>query len=295
MTDLAGVTYLVTGATAGIGRVTALRLAEKGGILIGVGRSPAKCEAVCQAITQSTGNPQVDFLVADLSLQSHVRKLAEEIHKRYDRVNVLVNNAGGFFFRREISREGIEMTLALNHLNYFLLTNLLIDLIVASAPARIVNVSSGAHLSGEIDFEDLECRRRYWGLRAYSQSKLANVLFTYELARRLEGKPVTANVLHPGYVATQFGHNNNLFVRWGIKFSQLIGGRTPEEGARTSVYLASSPEVEGVTGRYYVDSQPRRSSAASYDLEIAKRLWEVSETMTGVSIKTLRQSHATSK
>jgi len=292
--DLSGKIIIVTGATAGIGKVTALRLAEMGATVVGVGRNPAKCAAVSQEIRQLTGNPQVEFLVCDLALLAQVRGLADDFRKRHDRLDVLVNNAGGFFFRRQVTGEGIEMTFALNHLSYFLLTNLLLDLLHAAPSARIVNVSSQAHQSGALHFDDLEMKRGYNGWKAYAQSKLANVLFTYELARRMEDTRVAVNALHPGFVATQFGHNNGLIVRLGIRLTQSLGGMTPEEGARTSVYLASSPEVDGVTGKYFVDCQLRRSSPASYDPGLAERLWEVSESMAGVRFRTLHPSRAVS-
>lgn len=295
MDDLSGKTIMVTGATAGIGKVTALRLAEMGAAVVGVGRNAAKCAAISQEIRLVTGNPQVEFLVCDLAQLAQVRVLAEDFRKRHDRLDVLVNNAGGFFFRRQVTGEGIEMTFALNHLNYFLLTNLLLDLILAAPSARIVNVSSQAHQSGAIHFDDLEMKNRYNGWKAYAQSKLANVLFTYELARRLTGTRVAVNALHPGFVATHFGHNNGPIVRLGIRLTQAVSGKTPEEGARTSVYLASSPEVDGITGKYFVNCQPRRSSPSSYDSGLAQRLWEVSESMTGVSFRTLHPNRAASE
>ena len=199
---------------------------------------------------------------------------------KYPRLDVLVNNAGGFFMAREESVDGIEMTWALNHLNYFLLTTLLLDHIKASAPARIICVSSDAHTGTSIRFDDPQFKKGYSGFGVYGHSKLANILFTYELARRLEGTRVTANALHPGFVATGFGHNNGGLVRLGMRVVQRFGARTPEKGAETSVYLASSPEVEGVTGKYFVDKHPVQSSPESYDRTAAARLWELSEQMT---------------
>jgi NAD(P)-dependent dehydrogenase (short-subunit alcohol dehydrogenase family) len=281
MGDLAGKICLVTGATAGIGRVAAYQLAGMGATVVGVGRNFARCESTCAEIRASTGNPNVEYIVSDLSEQAQIRNLAEKFLGKYDRLGVLVNNAGAFFFRRQESSEGIEKTFALNHLNYFLLTNLLLDRIIASEPARIVNVSSGMHQGAEINFDDLEMKRRYSGLKAYAQSKLANVLFTYELSRRLEGRRVTTNAMTPGFVATQIGQNNGLVIRLIVKASHLFGAKSPEEGARTILYLATSPEVEGLTGAYYVDCQARRSSPVSYDIDVAKRLWEISDSMTG--------------
>ncbi len=275
--------YMVTGATSGIGAVTALALAATGGTVVGVGRNPAKCAGAAARITQATGNPRVEFLVADLSLQAQIRTLAETFKRKYDRLDVLVNNAGGFFMQRRETAEGIEMTWALNHLNYFLLTELLEDVLVAGAPARVVSVSSDAHRGARIHFDDVELHHGYRSFGAYGQSKLANLLFTYELARRLDGKGVTANALHPGFVASGFGHGN------GRVFDMLYGviarfGKSPEEGAQTSIYLATSPEVEGVTGQYFVDRRPARSSPASYDEQSARRLWELSEAMTRVAV-----------
>lgn len=274
---------LVTGATGGIGEVTARELARMGATVIGVGRNPDKCAQMSTSLRQTTGNPGVEFLVADLSVQAQVLQLADSIQERYPRLDVLVNNAGGFFFRREVSADGIEMTFALDHLSYFLLTNLLVRLLESSPAARVVNVSSDAHRGGEMAFTDLEFQRGYNGWKAYAQSKLANVLFTYELARRLDEKGVTVNALHPGFVATRFGYNNGWLVRAGIWLSQRFAGRTPEQGAETSIFLASSPEVRGITGKYFVDKRAIPSSPASYDVEAARQLWQVSEALTRIN------------
>ena len=278
-------TVLVTGATNGIGFETARSLAAMGATLIGVGRNPQKCAEAAAQITQATGNAKVEFLVADLAVQAQVRQLAETFKHKYNRLEVLVNNAGAFFARREESTDGIEMTWALNHLNYFLLTDLLLDVLKASAPARIVNVSSTAHTGVKgINFEDIEFKHGYSGWTAYGHSKLANVLFTYELARRLAGTRITANALHPGFVATGFGHNNSRLMRVGMNIAQKIIAKRPEQGAETSVYLASSPEVEGVSGKYFDNKQAIKSSAASYDTEAARRLWDLSETMVRAKV-----------
>lgn len=273
---------LVTGATAGIGAVTARELARLGATVIGVSRNPDKCAVVRERIITETGNPQVEFLSADLSSQAQVRRLAEAFKQKHARLDVLVNNAGAYYLTHQESVDGIELTFALNHLGYFLLTNLLLDLIKASAPARIVNVSSNAHQSARIDFSNLSGRGFYNSWAAYGQSKLGNLLFTYELARRLAETGVTANALHPGFVASNFAHNNGWLVAWGTKFAQKLGGRTPQEGARTVIYLATSPVVEGVSGKYFIDEKAVVSSPASYDEAIARRLWEVSEEMTGL-------------
>jgi NAD(P)-dependent dehydrogenase (short-subunit alcohol dehydrogenase family) len=274
---------MVTGATAGIGAVAALELARQGATLVGVGRNSEKCAAVATRIRTETSNPSVEYLVADLSSQAQIRQLAQTFQSRYSRLDVLVNNAGAYFSRRQESADGIELTYALNHLNYFLLTNLLMDILKASAPARVVNVSSNAHQGSHINFADIESRRRYMSWTVYGQSKLANVLFTYELARRLKGSGVTANALHPGFVASDFGHNNHDLVGWGTRIAQKIAGRSPEEGARTIIYLASSPEVEGVSGKYFVDEKAVPSSPVSYDESTARQLWELSQGMAGLS------------
>ncbi len=276
---------MVTGATNGIGLETAKALAAMGATVVGVGRNPQKCADAAKQITAASGNSKIEFLVADLSVQAQVRQLAQTFKQKYTRLDVLVNNAGGFFARREVSGDGIEMTWALNHLSYFLLTDLLLDVIKASAPARIVSVSSGMHTGAKgINFEDVEFKNGYSGWSAYGHSKLANVMFTYELARRLDGAKVTATVLHPGFVATGFGHNNGGLMRTGMNVVQKIAAKKPEQGAATSIYLASSPEVEGVTGKYFSDKKETGSSAASYDVKAQQRLWELSEQMVRAQV-----------
>lgn len=272
---------VVTGATSGIGLATALELARKGATVIIVSRNPQRCQAAALRIRQQTGSSTVETIPADLSSQVQIRQLAQAFQNRYPRLDVLVNNAGAFFLRRQESTEGIEMTFALNHLNYFLLTHLLLEMLKASAPARIVNVASDSHRGARINFTDLQGKRGYSGFQAYGQSKLANVLFTYELARLLEGTLVTANALHPGFVATNIGRNNGLLAKLVMPIAQLNAIR-PEQGARTSVYLASSPDVEGVSGQYYTREKPVQSDPASYDLHTARQLWEISAQMTGI-------------
>lgn len=276
---------MITGATSGIGAVAAMELARLGATVVGVGRNPEKCASVAARIQKETNNPYVEYLVADLASQAQVRQLVETFNAKYTNLDVLVNNAGAYFSTRQESADGIEMTFALNHLNYFFLTNLLLDNLKASAPARVINVSSNAHWSSQINFADIEGRRRYSSWTAYGQSKVANVLFTYELARRLDGNGMTANALHPGFVASGFGHNNRDLIGWGTRVAQKIAGRTPEEGAQTITYLVSSPEVEGVSGKYFVDKKAVPSSPASYDEGSARRLWELSEAMTGTKSK----------
>ncbi len=277
-----GKTCLVTGATSGIGKETALALARRGANVIVVGRNPAKGADTVRWLREQTGNDSVDLMLADLSSQQQVRRLAAEFKEKYQRLHVLVNNAGAVMLSRRESVDGIEMTWALNHLGYFLLTNLLLDVLRSSAPARIVNVSSGAHRRVELDFADLQGRKRYQGFGAYARSKLANLLFTYELAARMEGTGVTVNALHPGLVATNLPGGNGLPGRL-LTFALSLRGMRPEAGARTTVYLAASSEVEGVSGQYFVKQKAVRSSRASYDQAAAGRLWQVSAELTGLA------------
>lgn len=278
--DLTGKTVLITGGTGGIGRVTARELARMGAQVVITGRNPERAAETVTEIQHSTGNPHVAALLGDLSVQADVRRLAEAFRQRYDRLDVLINNAGAVFFRRQVTVEGFEMTLALNHLAPFLLTNLLLDLLQRSSPARIINVSSSAHRGARLNLEDLNNSRRYMGWWVYCQSKLMNVLFTNELARRL-GSSVTANSLHPGFVATNFGRSNRGIL--GLLWSAIdLAAISPERGAQTSIYLASSPEVAGVSGEYFEDCKPRRADPAAYDAELARRLWDASRAMNGV-------------
>jgi len=283
MADMSGKICVITGATSGIGKATALGLAKMGATVIVVGRSAERTETVVKAIQQVSGNHNIEALIADLSAQAQVRELAAAIQRKYDHLDVLVNNAGGVFLKREQSADGIEMTWALNHLSYFLLTNLLLDTLKRAPAARIVNVASNSHTSGTINFDDLQFTKQRSLMAAYPQSKLANVMFTYELARRLNGTNVTANALHPGFVGTNFGSNNGVWLKVGIGLLKPFI-LSPEQGARTSIYLASSPEVEGVTGQYFVKCKPRRSSRASYDEAAQRRLWRISEEMVGLPV-----------
>jgi retinol dehydrogenase-12 len=280
--NMSGKVCLITGATSGVGKVTAQALAGMGGRVIGVGRDPKRCTEAGTEIRVTTGNQEVDFLIADLSVLAQVRRLAQEFKDRYSHLDVLVNNAGAFFLRRKITPEGFEKTWALNQLSYFLLTNLLIDDLEARAPARIVNVASGAHYGGRIHFDDLNLKRGYNGWKAYCQSKLANVLFTYQLARLLEGTGATVNSLSPGFVATRIGHNTGFLIKPIVQLVQKIGGISPREGAETIIYLSSSAEVEGITGKFFIEKEVVESSPSSNDPIIAQRLWEVCEQMTGI-------------
>ena len=275
-----GKTVLVTGGTNGLGLATARGLARLGAQVTIISRDGDKCSRVAEAIKLEGGNP-VDFIAADLSLLSGIRLAAESFRERNKKLNVLVNNAGGIFNKRILTPDGFEMTFALNHLNYFMLTNLLLDMLKSSAPARVINVASGLHRNARLDFQNLQGENRYSGFGAYGQSKLANVLFSYEIARRLEHSGVTVNVVHPGYVNTGLSLNNGFFFRIFAGLSARLFGRKPEEGAKTSIYLASSPNVEGVTGKYFVDCQPVDSSPESYDEARAKKFWDVSLELMG--------------
>jgi NAD(P)-dependent dehydrogenase (short-subunit alcohol dehydrogenase family) len=280
--SMIGKICIVTGATSGIGYQTALELADRGAEVVLIGRNRERGAAALSNIQEKTGSEKLSMLLADLSSMAEVRRLAAEIKGKCEKINVLVNNAGGMFLQRRLSSDGLEMTFALNHLSYFLLTNLLLDCLKAAAPGRVVNVSSGSHLNAFIPFDDLQSEHGYRGMRAYGQSKLGNVLFTYELARRLEGAGVTANVLHPGFVATKIGKNNGVIARLATWLAQPIALRL-DEGARTPVYLATSPEVADVTGKYFYMQREAPSSAASHDLESARRLWEISAELTDLN------------
>jgi len=275
-----GKVCIVTGATAGIGRVTALELARMGATVVLMARSRERGEAARAAIAAQSGNPNVELILADFAVLAEVRRAAEEFLARHSSLHVLVNNAGLYANGHELTVDGYEKTFAVNHLAPFLLTNLLLDSLRATAPARVVTVASGAHVGAELNFEDLQSARRFNGFRAYGASKLANILFSYELARRLEGSGVTANCLHPGFVGTNFAQNNGgavaLFFRAARPFIL-----TPEQGAQTSVYLAADPEVEEVTGKYYVNRRQRTSSAQSYDRAAQARLWAISTELVG--------------
>jgi NAD(P)-dependent dehydrogenase (short-subunit alcohol dehydrogenase family) len=283
-TNMQGKTVLISGATNGIGKQSALELAKMGAQVVIIGRNKAKTEETLHEIQTGSGNKDVHALIADLSSMAEVRRVAGDFRKQFSRLDVLLNNAGGVFSTRQETVDGYEMTFALNHLSYFLLTNLLLDMLKASAPSRIVNVSSDAQSGGVLDFNDLQLKNSYSmsGFKAYAQSKLMNVMFTYELARRLAGTGVTANVLHPGFVNTGFGKNNRGLMQMIMGLITVFAIKV-EDGAKTSVYLASSPEVEGVTGKYFDKSKARQSTAVSYDETAQKKLWEISEQLTGIA------------
>jgi NAD(P)-dependent dehydrogenase (short-subunit alcohol dehydrogenase family) len=278
-TGVAGKRVVLTGATNGIGLAGARRLAALGAELAIVARSQERAASAVAEIRHAAGaKADVDVLIADLASQVAVRHLADGILERYPRIDVLINNAGAIYARRQLSVDGIELTWAVNHLAPFLLTTLLVDRLMASAPARVITTSSGAHQGAEIPFDDLSAERAYAGLGfdRYGQTKLANILFTAELARRLDSTGVTANCFHPGFVATGFNSNNGVLMR----LAMLIGGRfarRPERGAETLVWLADAPEVAGVSGGYFMDKRQLTPSPAARDPESARRLWQVSQ------------------
>lgn len=273
--SIQGKIVMITGATAGIGLVTARELAQRGAQVTLVGRNPAKLTIVAEQIKTRTGNQQIETITADLSTHAGVQQTAHEFKKRHTKLDVLVNNAGAIFMSRHVTADGLEVTFALNHLNYFHLTMLLLDVLKTSAPSRVINVSSDAHRGQTIDFDNLQGEKSFNGRTQYDRSKLMNILFTYELAKKLNGSGVTVNALHPGFVATDFGKNNGKLMGLVMKLISPMA-KSPEEGASTSVYLASSTEVDGVTGRYFVDKKPVESDPASYDPATAEKLWNAS-------------------
>jgi NAD(P)-dependent dehydrogenase (short-subunit alcohol dehydrogenase family) len=271
----------VTGATSGIGAETALGLARLGGTVILVARNADRGLRFARRLERSTGPGRTRLVVADLSSRAQIQKAAEEILRLVPQVDVLVNNAGAYFARRETSADGIEMNLALNHLAPFGLTLRLMGALTRSPTARIVNVASDAHRTATLDFDDVQSARRYERLEAYARSKLANVLFTYELARRLQGTRLTVNAVDPGAVATNLGANNG-WLKTRLRNLLLPGMRSPAEGARTSLHVATAPELSGVSGKYFFECVEERSSDASYDVETAGRLWGLSEELSEV-------------
>lgn len=279
--SLGGKTCVVTGANRGIGRATAQGLAALGARVVLVARDAAAGEAAAAEIRRATGNSAVELATADLASQASIRRLAADLLARCPRLDVLVNNAGLVTRSRTLTVDGIETVFAVNHLAYFLLTNLLLDRLKASAPARIVNVASDAHQGHRLDFDDLQLKRGWRRVKAYSLSKLANVMFTYELARRLDGSGVTANCLNPGVIATKLLLDYLPLPSITQPVTTAFAG-TPEQGAETPLYLAASPDVEGVTGEYFARRKPRKSTAFSYDTSAARQLWDESTRLTGL-------------
>lgn len=263
---------LITGSTDGIGRQAALELAARGFTVFVHGRSLARARNVAEEIRTATGNKNVEYLEADLSSQRQVRELAAEVEGRCDALHVLINNAGVFMNERQVTVDGLELTFAVNHLAPFLLTNLLLGLLQKSSPSRIITVSSMVHARSKIDFSDLQSGKKFAGYDAYAQSKLGNILFTFELAERLQGTGVTANCLHPGVIATKL-----------LRAAFDSDGASPADGAQTMIYLASSPELEQVTGKYYQENRETRSAPLTYDRELRKMFWQISEQLTGIS------------
>src|SRR3984893_3193520 len=277
---MAGKVVLITGGTGGIGKATATGLATIGAQVGITGRDPARAERAAAEIRAASGNRAVDAFAADMTSQAEVRRLAAAVLNGYPRLEVLINNVGGFWAHRHPTADGLERTFALNHLAPFLLTNLLLDRLKASAPARVVTVSSGAQSMGRIDFDDLQGARNYSGQRAYNQSKLANIMFTNELARRLEGTGVTANSLHPGVVRTNFGAEEQAWFFTVIRRVARPLLKTPAEGPPTPIYLVSSPDMAGVTGQFFVNRKPKTANKLAYDTNMTARLWQVSADLT---------------
>jgi NAD(P)-dependent dehydrogenase (short-subunit alcohol dehydrogenase family) len=282
MDSMTGKTVLVTGATNGIGFITALELAKMDAVVLMVARDEKKGRAKLEEIRQTVPNAKLELLLADLSSMASIRQLATNITAKYSSLDVLVNNAGAFYSDRRVSKDGLEMTFALNHIGYFLLTNLLMNILKRGKNARIVSVSSGAHLSAKINFDDLQFEQKFSGWAAYCTSKLMNVLFTKELSRRLAGTGVTANCLHPGFVNTGFAGDSSDFFGRMLNFVKNFAAITPEKGAETMIYLSSSQDVTGVTGEYFEKKKIAKVDPKALDSSIAKRLWDVSEKLTAV-------------
>ncbi len=272
-----GKVCIITGATDGIGKEAALNLAKMGFALGLVGRNTEKISEAKNEIINATNNQNVTFFKANLSSMDQVRQLAKEIQTQFDHIDILLNNAGAYFSDFGKTEEGLENTFALNHLSYFLFTDLLLDTIKATPKSRIVNVASDAHLNTNMSFDNLQGQNGYKGWPAYCKSKLCNVMFTYELARRLEGSDTTANCLHPGFVNTNFGNNNKTSVRLSLTAAKVVGAINIHKGAKTSIYLVSSAEVDGVNGKYFSKCQSKNSSAQSNVVEDQRRLWDFSE------------------
>lgn len=267
---------VVTGATDGIGFETACGLAMSGDRVILVSRNKAKCESVCSKIKGITRNEKISYYVADLSSIEQTKAICERIKSDIKKIDILVNNVGAVFMKRAVNDEGIERTFALNHLSYFTVANELMGSLKKSGGARVVNVSSGMHFKGEIDFSNLQLESGYKGLQAYSNSKLMNVLFSNKLSRLYADEGLLSNALHPGFVATRFGHNHNIFFRWIMKCAQSLRAISPEEGAKTTLYLSTDDSLSSVSGDYYYLSKPMDSHRISYDHSTQDRLWDIS-------------------
>jgi len=273
---------LVTGGNSGIGKSVALGLAKMGATVVVVSRNKEKGQTAITDIMEKSGNKNVELLQADMSSQISIRQLADEFKARHERLHLLINNAGVYLTKRTESEDGLESTFAINHLGPFLLTSLLLDILKASSPSRIVNVTSDAHKGANIHFDDLQGEKRFSGWQAYGQSKLAMILFTHELAKRLGGTGVTVNSAHPGVVRTNFAKNNGGLVMLGFRFLGIFF-ISPESSAKRILYVATSPDLEGVTGKYFTKMHETRSSPESYDDDSARRLWLVSEQLAKLS------------
>lgn len=278
---MTGKTVLVTGATNGIGFITTRELAKMDATVLMVARDEHKGRAKLEEIRQTVPHAKLELFLADLSSMASIRQLATNVKAKYSSLDVLVNNAGAFYSERKVSKDGLEMTFALNHIGYFLLTNLLLETLKRGKNSRIVSVSSGAHMSGKMNFDDLQFEKKFSGWQAYSDSKLANVLFTKELSRRLEGTGVTANCLHPGFVKTGFANGTSGLIGYALNIAKNLMAITPEKGAETMIYLSSSDEVANVTGEYFEKKKIAKVNAQAEDSSVAKRLWDISEKLIG--------------
>lgn len=279
--NMQGKICLITGATSGMGEVTARALAQAGATTLIVGRDADRGKAAVERIKIQTNNLDVHLFLADLSVQAQVRQLATDIQQQYEHLDVLVNNAGAVFGTRQLTADGVEMTFALNHLSYFLLTTLLLDQLKAGAPSRIINVASATHqMAKSNQIEDWQSEKSYSMTQAYHRSKLANLLFTYELARRLEGTGVTVNAVKPGFTKTGLGKSSGGLMAMFLRVMSALMAQSAEKGAETSIYLATSPDVVQVSGKYFDRQAAINSSTDSHNVELGKRLWRLSETLT---------------
>jgi NAD(P)-dependent dehydrogenase (short-subunit alcohol dehydrogenase family) len=282
MVNMTDKTCLVTGGNSGIGKAIALGLAKMGATVVVVSRNKEKGQTAVSDVIMKGGNKNVELIQADMSSQNSIHQLADEFKSRHERLQLLINNAGVYLTKRTTTVDGLESTFAINHLGPFLLTSLLLDVLKASAPSRIVNITSDAHNGAKIDFDDLQGEKRFSGWQAYGQSKLAMILFTHELGQKLEGSGVTVNSAHPGVVRTNFAKNNGGLVALGFRFLGLFF-ISPESAAKRILYVATSPDLDGVTGKYFSKMHEVRSSQESYDADSAEQLWQVSEHLTHLS------------
>ena len=273
-----GRTCLITGATDGIGKEAAIELAKKGCNLILIGRNKEKAEKVVEQIRKVADNyVDIDYFTADLMLMKEVSRVADEVSRKYPKIDILLNNVGAYFAFRDVTEEGFERTFALNHLGYFLMTKKLLPLVEKSDYKRIVNVSSSAHYGIDFEFDNMNGEKKYSGFDTYKKSKLANVMFTYELAKRVKDKGITANCLHPGFVSTNFGKNNNFLWRNVIRIAMWLTAISVKDGAKTSIHLACSDEVKDITGRFFAASKVKKGSSKAKNEEHNQKLWELSE------------------